>query len=46
VVEGVRSDLELSPSFRAYRTRFERIEGALAGELPAATQAAPAARAS
>ena len=46
VVEGVRSDLELSPSFRAYRTRFERIERALAGELPAAPQAAPAARAS
>ncbi len=46
VVDGVRSDLELSPSFRGYRTRFERIERALAGELPAAPQAAPAARAS
>jgi single-stranded-DNA-specific exonuclease len=46
VVEGVRSDLELSPAFRAYRARFEQIERALAGELPAAPQAAPAARAS
>ncbi len=46
VVEGVRSDLELSPSFRAYHGRFEQIERALAGELPAAPQAAPAARAS
>jgi single-stranded-DNA-specific exonuclease len=46
VVEGVRSDLELSPAFRAYRARFERIERALAGELPAAPQAAPVARAS
>jgi single-stranded-DNA-specific exonuclease len=46
VVEGVRSDLELSPAFRGYRTRFERIERALAGELPAAPQAAPAARVS
>jgi single-stranded-DNA-specific exonuclease len=46
VVEGVRSDLELSPAFRAYRARFERIERALAGELPAAPQAAPVAYAS
>ena len=46
VVEGVRSDLELSPSFRAYHGRFERIERALAGDLPAAPQAVPAARAS
>jgi hypothetical protein len=45
VVEGVRSDLELSPSFRAYQGRFERIERALAGDLPAAPQAVPAARA-
>jgi single-stranded-DNA-specific exonuclease len=42
VVEGVRSDLELSPAFRAYRARLEGIERALAGELPAAPQAARA----
>jgi hypothetical protein len=46
VVEGVRSDLELSPAFRAYRTRCEKIQGALGGELPAAARALPAAQAS
>ena len=40
VVEGVRSDLELSPAFRAYRARFEAIERALAPEL-AGVQPAP-----
>jgi hypothetical protein len=46
VVQGVRSDLELSPAYRAYRARFAKIEGALAGELPAAPRALPVARAS
>ena len=46
VVEGVRSDLELSPAYRAYRARFAVVEGALAGELPAAPRALPVARAS
>jgi hypothetical protein len=46
VVEGVRSDLELSPAFRAYSTRFEQIQRALAGELPAAARPQPAAQAS
>jgi hypothetical protein len=36
----VRSDLELSPAFRAYHARFEQIERALAAELPAASRAA------
>ncbi len=46
VVEGVRSDLELSPAYRAYRARFARIERALTAELPDARHAMPAARAS
>jgi hypothetical protein len=35
VVEGIRADLELSPSYRAYREWLAKIERALAGELPA-----------
>ncbi len=46
LVEGVRSDLELSPSYRAYRARCAGIERALAAELPAVARAAPVARAS
>jgi single-stranded-DNA-specific exonuclease len=46
VVQGVRSDLELSPAYRAYRARFAEIERALDGELPAAPRALPVARAS
>ena len=46
VVEGVRSDLELSPSYRAYRERLAGIERALAGELPAGSQEEPVAQAS
>jgi single-stranded-DNA-specific exonuclease len=38
VVEGIRADLELSPSYRASRERLARIERALAGELPADLQ--------
>ena len=45
VVEGIRADLELSPSYRAYRERLARIERALAGELPADVQREPMPRA-
>jgi single-stranded-DNA-specific exonuclease len=34
VVDGIRSNLELSPSFRSYRERFAAIEAALSRELP------------
>jgi single-stranded-DNA-specific exonuclease len=40
IVEGVRSDLELSPSFRAARDQLAATERALAPELPAALPAA------
>ncbi|HZO08240.1 MAG TPA: hypothetical protein VFC77_02595, partial [Myxococcota bacterium] len=40
IVEAVRSDLELSPSFRAARDRLEAVEQALAPELPSALPAA------
>ena len=40
VLDAVRSDLELSPSFRAARDRIEAIEQALAPELPSALPAA------
>lgn len=46
VVDGVRTDLELSPSYRAYRERFARIEQALTRELPATVRSEPVARAS
>jgi hypothetical protein len=44
VLEGVRSDLELSATYRACRDQLAAIERALAGERPQA--GAPAARAS
>jgi hypothetical protein len=40
IVEAVRSDLELSPTFRASRERLEATEHALAPELPAVQPAA------
>ena len=46
VIQGVRSDLELSPSYRAYRERLAGIERALAGELPAGRREEPVAHAS
>jgi hypothetical protein len=45
VVEGVRANLEHSPSYRAYRGRLTRIEHALAAELPAKVQLDPVPRA-
>jgi single-stranded-DNA-specific exonuclease len=45
VVEGIRADLELSPSYRAYRERLAGIERALAGELPADVHLDPVPRA-
>ncbi len=45
VVEGIRADLELSPSYRAYRERLAAIERALAGELPADVEREPMPRA-
>jgi single-stranded-DNA-specific exonuclease len=45
VLHGARTDLELSPTYRAARTRLEAIERALASELPR-TAAEPVARAS
>jgi single-stranded-DNA-specific exonuclease len=45
VVEGVRSDLQLSPLYRALRERLAEIERALATELPVGARAEPAVRA-
>jgi hypothetical protein len=45
VVEGIRADLELSLSYRAYRERLAGIERALAGELPAGVEREPMPRA-
>jgi len=42
IVEGVQSDLELSPTYRAARTELEATEQALAPELPQAASAAAA----
>jgi hypothetical protein len=39
-VDGVRTDLELSPTYRATRAELEAIEQALVPELPAALPAA------
>ena len=43
VVEGVRTELELSPTFRACRERYAAIESRLAGERAARAQPAAAA---
>jgi single-stranded-DNA-specific exonuclease len=40
IVEGVKSDLELSPAYRATRAALEEVEQALSPELPAAAPAA------
>jgi single-stranded-DNA-specific exonuclease len=40
IVDGVKSDLELSPAYRATRVELEEVEQALAPELPAAAPAA------
>jgi single-stranded-DNA-specific exonuclease len=45
VVEGIRTDLERSPSYRAYRERLAAIERALASERPANSQREPVPRA-
>ena len=42
IVDGVRSDLELSPTYRAARAELEATEQALSPELPAAAPAAAA----
>jgi single-stranded-DNA-specific exonuclease len=39
VIEGIRANLEHSPSYRAHRERLTRIEHALAGELELPRQA-------
>jgi single-stranded-DNA-specific exonuclease len=46
IIEGVHTDLELSPSYRACRERLAGIERALAVELPQAARAEPVAQAS
>jgi hypothetical protein len=40
IIDGIRSDLELSPGFRAAREQLEATERALAAELPGALPAA------
>jgi hypothetical protein len=44
IADGVRTELELSPTFRGCRERYASIESRLAGER--AVRAAPAAAAS
>jgi single-stranded-DNA-specific exonuclease len=43
IAEGVRTELELSPTFRACRERYAAIESRLAGERAVAAQPAAAA---
>ena len=40
IIDGIRSDLELSPAFRAAREQLDATERALAAELPRSLPAA------